>query len=389
LDFFRRDFDVSADTFLIDPACNNPRAKHVYMKAGFEHVCDFLMEGECSGAGQMHHLLIKKFEPIISVISATLTDYPMIQNMARFYVYDLSKECGHISADWALPVDGLYESFDFKNYFEDPSRKAYLVKVYDEIAGFVLLWEASTHWNMGEFFIIAKFQGQGIGERVARHIWDQHPGIWEVSVIPENKKALSFWRKTIPHFQENTKIVDYDPDQPKRIIFTFDTKNKDAEKQVTIRPSKSDDISALVSLSHMKRLNYEKAHPQFWKYAGADAEISQTKWFEELLLRDDHIMLTAQNGSAIIGFIIGKMMSSPEVYNPGGLTLMIDDFCIAQEDLWGSVGKQLISEINLIAKTKGAVQTVIVTGNHDNPKRDFLKSMGLTIASQWYVGGII
>jgi len=32
IDFFRKEIDPKADTFLIDPACNNPRAKHVYMK---------------------------------------------------------------------------------------------------------------------------------------------------------------------------------------------------------------------------------------------------------------------------------------------------------------------------------------------------------------------
>lgn len=61
LDFFRREFDGSADTFIIDPASDNPRAKHVYMKAGFELIADFVMGGDCSGAGKSHHLLIRRF----------------------------------------------------------------------------------------------------------------------------------------------------------------------------------------------------------------------------------------------------------------------------------------------------------------------------------------
>ena len=142
---------------MIDPDSANLRAKHVYMKAGFKHVCDFMMEGDVSGAGKVHHLLLRKFEPTVSIIQATMGDYPFIQNMARFYVYDLSRDCGSISSDWAIPEDGLYESFDFKNYFEEPSRKAYLVKVYDEIAGFVLLnqatEDATNTWNMGKFLL--------------------------------------------------------------------------------------------------------------------------------------------------------------------------------------------------------------------------------------------
>ncbi len=61
LDFFIKTFDPKADTFMIDPANDNPRAKHVYMKAGFEHVGDFMMSGNVSGAGKPHHLLIRRF----------------------------------------------------------------------------------------------------------------------------------------------------------------------------------------------------------------------------------------------------------------------------------------------------------------------------------------
>lgn len=50
------------------------------------------------------------------LVEATLKDYPLIQNMARFYVYDLSRDCGFISKDWALSTDGLYECFDLKHY---------------------------------------------------------------------------------------------------------------------------------------------------------------------------------------------------------------------------------------------------------------------------------
>lgn len=234
LDYFRQSFDPKADTFLIDPDSSNPKAKHVYMKAGFKHVCDFMMEGDVSGAGKVHHLLIRKFAPKILIISATIDDYPCIQNIARFYVYDLSRECGSISSDWAMPENGLYESFDCKNYFEESSRKAYLVKVYDEIAGFVLLnqatEDATNTWNMGEFFIIAKFQGQGIANRVAKEIWNMHHGKWEVSVIPNNKSALKFWEKAISEFtggifNKQIKNVTYDEHCPRRVIFDFDTQN--------------------------------------------------------------------------------------------------------------------------------------------------------------------
>ena len=60
VDFFRDEFDKKADTFLIAPASDNPRAKRAYEKAGFQYIADFVMSGDCSGAGKLHNLLIKQ-----------------------------------------------------------------------------------------------------------------------------------------------------------------------------------------------------------------------------------------------------------------------------------------------------------------------------------------
>lgn len=65
---------------------------------------------------------MKNFTPRLT--KATLLDYPTIQNMARFYVYEMSRECGLNDKDWAMPLDGLYESFDFKKYFTETHREA-------------------------------------------------------------------------------------------------------------------------------------------------------------------------------------------------------------------------------------------------------------------------
>lgn len=129
-----------------------------------------------------------------------------------------------------MPADGLYESFDFKDYFQDSDKRAFLIKVDQETAGFVLLNQSGlfseTTWNMGEFFVLAKFQNKGVGAVAATQVWDMHPGKWEVSVIPENKNAAKFWRRVISNyssgmFLESIQHVEYDPDQPQRIVFQF------------------------------------------------------------------------------------------------------------------------------------------------------------------------
>lgn len=59
MDFYHDSIDPLADTFFIDPDENNPRAKHVYSKAGFKLVGEFDVQ---SGAfkGGVSSLMVKK-----------------------------------------------------------------------------------------------------------------------------------------------------------------------------------------------------------------------------------------------------------------------------------------------------------------------------------------
>lgn len=223
---------------MIDPAADNPRAKRVYEKAGFKHVADFVMGGDCSGSGKPHHLLIKKFPASVTLEHIRIDSYHIIQNMAQLYVYDASRELG-----FSISEDGRYNPKSYKCYCEDSDKIAYIIKVYDETAGFVLISEKGlekhTDWKVDQFFILAKFQRSGIGKSAAEKIWQLHPGKWEVSVIPENTSALKFWENTISKFTANvfekaTKLIDFDKDQSKRIIFSFDSESGGLEQNLNI-----------------------------------------------------------------------------------------------------------------------------------------------------------
>ncbi len=157
-------------------------------------------------------------------------------------------------------------------------------------------------------------------------------------------------------------------------------------QKISVRPSVHEDIQAMVRLSKEKRLSYEKVQPTFWRYAGPKAEVAQTTWFETLLTRDDIIMLTATDENhTIVGFIIGQLTKAPDVYDPLGLTLLVDDFCVAHEHDWDSIGGKFLQTIKDLAREKGATQAVIVCGAHDIPKRNVLHSNGFNVTSEWFV----
>ncbi len=149
---------------------------------------------------------------------------------------------------------------------------------------------------------------------------------------------------------------------------------------LTIRQCTNADIPWMVALSHNKRANYEKHQKQFWKMSKNSDEI-QAKWFAELLKNEEVIALASADKKS---FLIGKIITPPEVYD-AGLTLIIDDFCIKEESEWETIGRALVIEAKKQAKEKRAAQILIVCGAPDDPKKTFLKKLGLTIASEWYV----
>ena len=95
-------------------------------------------------------------------------DYTLIQNLIRFYVYDMSQY-----TEWKCPPNGLFSGADDQPYYfgripEDPedrwpdgwSGKGFKIMVGNEIAGFCLVQfysNGDAHLNdIGEFFIPRK-----------------------------------------------------------------------------------------------------------------------------------------------------------------------------------------------------------------------------------------
>jgi GNAT superfamily N-acetyltransferase len=154
-----------------------------------------------------------------------------------------------------------------------------------------------------------------------------------------------------------------------------------------IRTAQTADVPRMVDLSEQKRLEYQSYQPGFWRKA-ADSREKQIPHFEHVVGSDRVIALVCERLGTIEGFVIASLVDAPPVYDPGGLTCVIDDFVVADAREWQSLGGALLSEANRQAQARGAVQTVVVCGHQDQPKRSMLADLGFSIASEWYVKGI-
>ena len=227
MDFYKNKVDQEADTFLIDPSIKNSRAIHVYEKAGFKKITEFI---PASGffKGILHILMINRHYPKPSLHKALESYYPLIQNMTRFYLYDVAKYIGDLPG-FEFQEDGLYPVFELKKYFEEKDRHPFIIKVGKELTGFAMINKFSTSkdvdWNMAEFYIAAKYQNKGIGTNAAMQLFDKFPGKWEVPVLPLNEGGLVFWEKVVNlyskgHYSVEEKILDF-PEPHSKIIFSF------------------------------------------------------------------------------------------------------------------------------------------------------------------------
>jgi GNAT superfamily N-acetyltransferase len=154
----------------------------------------------------------------------------------------------------------------------------------------------------------------------------------------------------------------------------------------SIRKAQASDVDRMVELSEQKRIEYQAYQPTFWRKASNSRE-KQAPFLTRLIDRDNVIALVHEREGAVDGFLIAALVEAPPVYDPGGLTCLIDDFAVAGAD-WQGAGAALLAEASRQAQERSAAQVVVVCGHKDGPKREMLGASGLSIASEWYVGEI-
>jgi hypothetical protein len=151
-----------------------------------------------------------------------------------------------------------------------------------------------------------------------------------------------------------------------------------------IRPATAADVAAMTTLAAMRREQYARYQPIFWRPA-AGAQDKQRPYLASLVASEKVITLVSDDAGQVTGFLIATLGPAPGVYDPGGLTCQIDDFVVTPATKWPVTGSELLRAGLAEAGRRGAIQAVVVTGHLDQPKREALRACGLEIASEWWV----
>jgi predicted acetyltransferase len=137
----------------------------------------------------------------IEIKEAPVEDKSVIRNLLELYIYDLT-EFGPYDVD----SHGLYGYKHLDYYWIEEGRYPFIVYVDNKIAGFVLIRRDSLDnineytYSIAEFFIMKRYRVQGVGKKVAFHIFNHFKGVWEVAEMKSNIPAQNFWRRVINEF---------------------------------------------------------------------------------------------------------------------------------------------------------------------------------------------
>lgn len=126
----------------------------------------------------------------------------IIRNMFQYYIYDMSeytKFCPNEDGTYTVDESIIH----LNDYWTNSNHHPYLIMVDYEIAGFSLIRAfpfAPEYYDIGQFFILRKYKGMGLGRKAFELSVKRHPGKWITRVLPDNQGAYSFWMKVITDF---------------------------------------------------------------------------------------------------------------------------------------------------------------------------------------------
>lgn len=144
---------------------------------------------------------------MISLVPVKQEDERILHNIMQFYIYEFT-----MFQDIRLEEYGSFAPFNLTAYWNDPDLHAYFIEYKGELAGFSLI-EAGAGGEpnvIREFFIMRKFNRQGLGQDASIKIFNMFPGAWSVTQVEKNKPATAFWRKVIKEYTNGNFTEELD-----------------------------------------------------------------------------------------------------------------------------------------------------------------------------------
>ncbi len=139
----------------------------------------------------------------VDVIPVGAAQWPLIEGLFQFYVYDFSEMEPVQSAEFDVDPRGRFGDYPYiDSDWSEPARIPLVIRWRGRPAGFALLNDHShsgltADHNMAEFFVMRKYRRQGVASAAVRQILVRYPGLWEAAVAARNTAARAFWPRAV------------------------------------------------------------------------------------------------------------------------------------------------------------------------------------------------
>lgn len=150
-----------------------------------------------------------------------------------------------------------------------------------------------------------------------------------------------------------------------------------------VRDARWSDVNAIVALIQQRRRQLESFDPRFWRPA-EHAAAHTRRFYRWLMLTGRGTFLLAEAEGKIVAFLTARRVKAPPVYDPGGTTILVDDFCVAAPELWSSAGDLLLQALRSRGRQRGWAQMIVAAPAADHAGLEFLQRHELTHTSSWW-----
>lgn len=155
---------------------------------------------------------------------------------------------------------------------------------------------------------------------------------------------------------------------------------------ISVRECVADDLTGVVEILEARREDYARYEPVFWKRRQGAGPAS-ADYLRTWLGAERTVCLVAAVDEEIVGFLFGREMPTPPVYDAGP-TAAIDDYYVRSPELWPTAGASLLTEARSRFKAMGFQQIVVVSGYKDHAKMVFLRDHKLSLATAWFTSAL-
>jgi hypothetical protein len=155
-----------------------------------------------------------------------------------------------------------------------------------------------------------------------------------------------------------------------------------------VRQATEPDLPSIERIAQQKFAQYAAYQPLYYKVA-KDSPERHLLYLGGQLKAGKQIMLVHDIDGRVDGFLMANIVTPPPVYDQSLHSLVIDDFYFSNASLWSTDGLMMLEAAKKLGRERGAVQVVVVSGNDDAVKNEFLYQHGLSRSAVWYTSPFV